>query len=708
MVLDALEDKENADVEYTDFVKAVDKCDQGVLTHKMRDKEMKGKVGKWIYNFLKNRIQRVIVNRVKSEAATVKSSVPYSTVFAPILFLILISDINSCIRNQMSMSSTLYECVISYNDQIFSMELRLAMVSESKLVTLKSWLRMIYVYITGNFKSELFKKLVENGYNYDNNFSRGGPVINTSEKTPMTKSLSPPEEVAAPGKVVDDDLTAEVRQRLENYPDDGSDSVAEVPPASLKECTVEVEVHCEASPDQAMEDAIVTRMRAAASDSDDVLTPVQRAGKQTWAEVEGSLLSQGPNLLVTTEVSGFNKINKEIQEVQGNTEHQFHGPMTRLMDYLSQAMNFTYTYVRPSDELWGIKLDNGSWSGMMGMVVREEVGIGVGPFSIIISRNEVVDFTVPILIDYYRILGGRGRPEVDPWGFLFPLAPLVWAAILAALMVLAAALFFMSSIFSHKIDYQSKWLQVTFDYIRILLQQDMTVPVYWWWERIMLVVWMMVTLVLTRSYSGNLMALLAVRHISQPYQSLRDVVDDPSVKIILEKGSDIFTYLNSAESGIYREIADTDKVGRLLLITRRHFSEAVDTLVRRGDHVLLVPHTGVKSYVAQDFTKTGICSFYGSREEFLKIMFAMIGPKNSPIIPAVNKRIFSMTEAGLFIQWLKIEEPNSTVCYHSPSKIAVNSPLSFTNTWGMYVILVAGYFSSLLLFCLHIIILRLL
>nr|XP_053636697.1 probable glutamate receptor [Cherax quadricarinatus] len=360
-----------------------------------------------------------------------------------------------------------------------------------------------------------------------------------------------------------------------------------------------------------------------------------------------------------------------------------------------------YTYVRPSDELWGVKLGNGSWSGMVGMVMRKEVEIGVGPFSIHISRTEVVDFTVPIMIDYYRIIGARGHPEVDPWGFVFPMAPLVWAAILATLMVLVAAVFLMSVSVAHKTVDQRNKLHIVFDYVRILLQQDMTVPAYWWWERVMLVLWMMVTLVLTRSYSGNLMALLAVRHISQPYQSLQDVVDDPSVKMIWEKGSNVLSYLDSAESGIYREIADTGKVGRLIYITRRHFSEAIDTVVRQGDHVLMLAATGLVAYVAQDFTKTGKCSFYGSREEFLQIMFAMIGQKDSPIIPALNKRIMSTTEAGLFFQWVKTEEPNSTVCYHSPSKILVNSPLSIKNIWGMFVILFVGLFGCLVVLCLE-------
>ncbi|XP_069957605.1 probable glutamate receptor [Cherax quadricarinatus] len=419
-----------------------------------------------------------------------------------------------------------------------------------------------------------------------------------------------------------------------------------------------------------------------------------------------SKLFHGPKLLLTAEENIFNKIKTPSTKTSTGSKVQFRGSGPQLVDYLSEALNFSYSYVRPPDGEGGIKLNNGSWSGMVGMVMRQEVDIGAGPYMIDRWRAEVVDFTVPILIDYWRILAARGRPEVDPWGFLFPLTPLVWAAILAALMVLATLVFLMSSSVFNRIHEQRNWLQVTFVYVRILLQQDMAVPICWW-ERVMLLVWIMVTLVLTRSYAGNLMALLAVRHISQPYQTLRDVVDDPSVTMIWSKGSAVGPYLKSAESGIYRDIADAEKVGRLIWKAHPQFPEVIDTLVRRGDHVLIEVDTPIRDYLAQDFTKTGQCYFYESREEFLKIMFAMIGPKDSPLVPALNKRIMSMTEAGLFFQWLKIEEKNSTTCYRAPNKITVNMALSISNVWGMFVILIMGYFLSVCVFCLELLIHRL-
>ena len=93
-VLNAMEDKKNFDVIYTDFAKAFDKCDHGIIAHKLKKFGILGKIGRWIYYFLSHRLQRVVVGNCKSAPSTDKSSLPQGTVLAPILFLILISGID--------------------------------------------------------------------------------------------------------------------------------------------------------------------------------------------------------------------------------------------------------------------------------------------------------------------------------------------------------------------------------------------------------------------------------------------------------------------------------------------------------------------------------------------------------------------------------------------------------------------------------------
>jgi hypothetical protein len=98
-IVEALCDGCGYDVIYTDFAKAFDKCDHNILAHKLKTVGVVGKIGKWIYNFLTNRTQRVLVDGSKSTHVEVTSSVPQGTVLAPILFLIMISDINKNARD---------------------------------------------------------------------------------------------------------------------------------------------------------------------------------------------------------------------------------------------------------------------------------------------------------------------------------------------------------------------------------------------------------------------------------------------------------------------------------------------------------------------------------------------------------------------------------------------------------------------------------
>nr|XP_045611869.1 glutamate receptor 3.2-like [Procambarus clarkii] len=149
------------------------------------------------------------------------------------------------------------------------------------------------------------------------------------------------------------------------------------------------------------------------------------------------------------------------------------------------------------------------------------------------SLTKVVDLTWPVRINIGKILGGRGRLEVDPWSFVFPLTPLVWVATLSSLLVLTSAVFLFSTCLHLKTS-SERW-QDTFNFISLFLQQGFVVQHKWWWERVMLAVWGLVVVVLTQSYAGNLMALLAVAHVNNPIQSLHDVLNDGSATLIAKK-----------------------------------------------------------------------------------------------------------------------------------------------------------------------------
>ena len=83
-----------------DFSKGFNKVPHARLYQKLSHYGVRGSILSWLQAFLTDRSQYVILDNMKSYATPVLSGVLQGTVLAPLLFLMYINDLSTCVQNK--------------------------------------------------------------------------------------------------------------------------------------------------------------------------------------------------------------------------------------------------------------------------------------------------------------------------------------------------------------------------------------------------------------------------------------------------------------------------------------------------------------------------------------------------------------------------------------------------------------------------------
>ncbi|XP_041364195.1 glutamate receptor ionotropic, delta-2-like [Gigantopelta aegis] len=379
-----------------------------------------------------------------------------------------------------------------------------------------------------------------------------------------------------------------------------------------------------------------------------------------------------------------------------NNETIYVGFCIEILKELAARFKFNYAIVEPKDNVWGTPgaTPNSTWNGIVGMVQRKEVLMGVGPITITSIRSEVVDFTKPYMEEGIGLI--TKKPDVESqkmFKMYSPFAPIVWGCIALSVCVVGLLLYLVnrySPYSSHRKDansqrmslYASMWL-IYGSY----MEQGGEPHPRSISSRCILGFWWVFTILMASTYTANLAAFLTVTIAEKPINSLRELANQDPIKPLVKFGSNLDSLFMDAESGLYKEIKTKMQGGPRVLENTVALG-----YVDKGTAAFMTDRSQLEYIVLND------CEKYALADEIFNTAgLGFIVPENAPYLEAFSYSIMKMQEAGLMDKWKQKWWPNADQCSGSDrtSSAKVLGLDSLAGPFIIYLAVVGTAFSFL-------------
>ncbi|XP_013778893.2 probable glutamate receptor isoform X2 [Limulus polyphemus] len=320
-----------------------------------------------------------------------------------------------------------------------------------------------------------------------------------------------------------------------------------------------------------------------------------------------------------------------------------------LLNTIAEHLNFSYKLVLPPDGMFGAK-ENGTWSGIMGMVMRKEVDMGLTALVVTYEREEDMDFTVPYNFEFLTFVTAVPGFEHRALAII---RPFTWQMWIVLILTLAFSGILMNAVdnISAKVHRTSRRHLEAFWFIignltsqghHIEVAPELSV-------RCMAGAWLLVAVVLLAAYCGPLTSHVTFPTPLKPIDKVGELqvaVKSGAMKAGTLQGTSYFHRFMLAEDGVLKYLADK---------MRKHPSWVMTDIQKGIERALKSPYAFIHGRVvlSAHAAMLGRDRFHVSTDCFFSDTFAFPLQDGSPLKAEFDKVIRRIWEAGLVVQWEK-------------------------------------------------------
>ena len=364
------------------------------------------------------------------------------------------------------------------------------------------------------------------------------------------------------------------------------------------------------------------------------------------------------------------------------------GVEKNMLDTVADHLGFSYSYIPPPSGagLFGSRLENGSWTGVVGMVSRGEADIAIGDISVTLERLGAVDYTYPHQVEPNSFIMLRPAPLPRWLAVATPFDLPTWFLLALALgtALLAASLPGVRTKSRHGTQAAALFL------FGALVNQSGTLPVKAASGRTLVAAWWVFGLTIAISYQSRLTSLLSISTYPPTIDSLDQLARSQlQVKaiphVVVAKYLESFAGTDSALAG---------------LASRLSYFSITDTLedMKFEPDTAYIEELSLVRRAAME--RPNPSRYYVSRARFYATGLAWPVPHGACFKAPLNTVIQRLLQAGLVEFWLEKEggQVGSTPLQPPPDQRA----LRLADLGAAFLVLIAGSTTSVLCFLLEI------
>ncbi|XP_069184098.1 ionotropic receptor 21a [Procambarus clarkii] len=311
----------------------------------------------------------------------------------------------------------------------------------------------------------------------------------------------------------------------------------------------------------------------------------------------------------------------------------------KVVNALGEALNFTPVFYSPGQDMWGTLLPNGTFTGMVGQVHKDEAEMGIGNVFLTEVRARYVTFSVPF--DFERACFLTPAPRLLPaWmAVSFPFTLHVWMLLMGCVLGLTVLVPVLGWCLPARDPRELQSVSSAFLVILGHFSNQSPRPPKHIPMQMLLGAVMVSGFVVTIFYCSNLTAYMMVRVVEQPITTIRQIVQR---KLAVGGYSDFWVdiFKGSANQDVHSLIWNF-----LLFDNVTNFLKQVisgrGVLLENTQHLQYLRETHLTNSVDQASVRLML-------EECINpFSVGVMLKRNSPLKSSIDKVIQGLRESGL-------------------------------------------------------------